>query len=127
MTSAMPLAKTMFNPHAKRRKNKYNATVTYVGNLRFHSKAEAERWIELCDHEQRGLITGLRRQIPFKLYAWAPDGGKVEIGTYKADYAYRDLKTNEEVVEDKKGKRTAHFARTAKIMLANYGIKIKET
>jgi hypothetical protein len=111
----------------KRRRSKYNAVRTVIGNVAFHSKGEAHRWVELKHLENAGLILDLRRQVPFKLYAWAPEGEKVQIGVYRADFCYRDLKTNQEIVEDFKGAVTAHYRRTAKIMLANYGITILET
>jgi len=111
----------------KRRRSKYNAVRTVIGNVAFHSKGEAHRWVELKHLENAGLILDLRRQVPFKLYAWALEGEKVQIGIYKADFCYRDAKTNEEITEDFKGAVTAHYRRTAKIMEANYGIKIKET
>lgn len=127
MTDALLAASTMpLTDSGRAKPSKFNSRVTYVGSLRFHSAAEARRWQELCLLERAGSISGLRRQVPFKLMAWSVDG-PVQIGTYKADFQYRDLKTNQEVVEDKKGARTAHYARTAKIMLANYNITILET
>jgi len=110
----------------KQRKNKYHAMRTIVGGVMFHSKKEALRWCDLKNMERAGEIIDLRRQVPFKLLAWSPDG-PVQIGTYKADFTYRDARTNEEIVEDSKGVRTQHYKRTAKILKANYGINIKET
>jgi len=111
---------------SRKRGSKYNARATFVGSLRFHSKGEADRWQQLCLLEKSGSISNLRRQVPFKLLAWSPWGPE-QIGTYKADFTYRDMKTNEEVVEDFKGCRTAHYARTARILKANYAIILKET
>lgn len=116
----------MTTPSGRKKPNKYRAMRTIVGDVMFHSKGEARRYVELKHLENAGEILDLRRQVPFKLMAWSPEG-PVQIGTYKADFTYRDLKTNEEITEDFKGCRTAHYMRTKKILLANYGITIKET
>jgi len=122
--NALALAKTMHNP--KRRKSKYNAMRTIVGNVMFHSKGEANRWLDLKLMERAGEITDLRRQVPFKLLAWTPNGPE-QIGIYRSDFQYRDMRTNQEVVEDFKGCVTAEFKRTQKIMKANYGIDVLVT
>lgn len=123
--TGLELAKTMTNPRGAKR-NKYNAKATMVGSLRFHSAGEAARWQELCLLERAGQIHDLKRQVEFKLLAWTPTGPE-QIGTYKADFQYRDLKTNQEITEDFKGMVTAEFNRTRRIMKANYGIEILVT
>lgn len=118
------LAKSMVS--RRKRKNKYGAMRTIVDGLKFDSRGECDRWLQLKLLERAGEICGLRRQVKFPLYAWTPSG-KEQIGTYAADFQYRDMRTNREVTEDFKGCITAEFRRTQKLMRANYGIEILVT
>lgn len=124
MNVALSKAQQMYG--SGRRKSKYNAMRTIVGEKAFHSRGEADRYLELKQLERAGLIHDLKTQVKFDLLAWTPNGPE-KIGVYKADFTYRDMKTNEEIVEDFKGVRTAHYSRAARILKANYGIIIKET
>ena len=48
--------------------NKYNAKITQVDGMKFHSKGEANRYRELKLMERAGIITSLKMQVSFPLY-----------------------------------------------------------
>jgi hypothetical protein len=105
--------------------SKFNARKTVVDGYAFHSAGEAKRWGQLRLLEMAGSISDLRRQVPFDLWAWGWEG-RVKIGVYKADFVY--VENGQKIVEDFKGMKTAHYARTKRIFEANYyPLKIKET
>lgn len=68
----------------------------------FASTSEANRWAALRLQEKAGLISGLRRQVPFPLMTIAPNGLQVKVAVYIADYVY--VRDGVEVVEDRKPK-----------------------
>lgn len=92
----------------------------------FRSRREAKRWIALKQEERfGGVIRNMRRQVKFKLHATRPDGTRVHVCSYIADFVYErkvggvpagrsDIAgmvavTDEtwwEVIEDSKGHRT---------------------
>jgi hypothetical protein len=86
----------------------------------FASKAEARRFLTLRQWQREGRIRDLRCQVPYDLHA--PGGDKV--GRYVADFVYQT--SGGECVEDVKGVRTRQFVRSAKHMLAEYGVEIAE-
>ena len=104
----------------------------------FDSKKESKRYQELLLMERAGVISDLKRQVPFQLIP--PQREQDTIGkrgglhkgalieravTYFADFVYeQDGKT---VVEDTKGLRTADYIIKRKLMLWVHGIRIKET
>ena len=49
------------------RANKYGAQKTVVGDIKFDSKKEANRWMELQLLERGGAISDLRRQVKVEL------------------------------------------------------------
>jgi hypothetical protein len=89
--------------------------------LKFASGLEAERWFELVLMEKAGEIRELRRQV---VYRFEVEG--VYIGRYTADHVYTISATGEEVVEDAKGFRPRGWAKQKKLMLACYGLQVKE-
>ena len=94
------------------------------GNVKvegFDSKAELARWRELQILEKAKQITDLKRQVPFDLAI-----GPMLICRYRADFVYFDIKRAEWVTEDVKGVKTATYQIKKKLMLALYGIRIKE-
>ena len=102
------------------RRSKYNAQRTEVEGITFDSKKEAARWEELQLMLRAGEITELRRQVAFGLTV----NGEL-VGTYKADYVYRD-KQGKRVVEDVKGLRTDVYLLKRRLMLACHGIEVQE-
>ena len=86
----------------------------------FDSQREYRRWRELFAQQQAGRISGLRRQVPFKLHV-----NGIAICRYVADLVY--VENGQRVVEDVKGRKTAMYLLKRKWMLAEYGIEIRET
>lgn len=76
---------------------------------KFDSRAEYGRWLELKALEERGAITGLRRQVEFELLPkqLTPEGKTLErAANYTADFTYRDNESGAMVAEDTKSKYT---------------------
>ena len=92
----------------------------------FDSLKEFRRWQELKLMPRAGVIHDLKRQVPFELIPAQKENGKVieRAVTYKADFTYTE--NGETVVEDVKGIRTKEYILKRKIMLWEFGIKIKE-
>lgn len=107
--------------------SKYNSKKTVVDGQKFDSKKEANRYQELALLEKAGVIKNLSRQVKFVLIPSQRDkNGKVieRECSYKADFKYEeDGKT---VVEDVKGFRTKEYIIKRKLMLYQYGIRIRE-
>jgi len=102
-------------------KRKYNNVPTVVDGRRFDSKKEAARYGELKLLQSAGHIADLACQPPFALVV-----NGVKVGKYIADFVYLDCATGERVYEDVKGVRTAVYKIKAKLVLALYGITIRE-
>lgn len=106
---------------------KYNNKKITVNGQVFDSKKEARRYKELLLLEKAGVIKNLSRQVKFVLIPSQRDeSGKVieRECSYKADFKYEEgLKT---VVEDVKGFRTKEYIIKRKLMLYQYGIRIRE-
>lgn len=110
---------------AAKRKNKYGAQPTEVGGIRFASKKEAARYLQLQAMQQAGEIYDLAYEP--RRYVFEHNG--VRIGTYTPDFEYR-LASGEHVVEDTKSKATRKardYGLRKKMMKAFYGIEVKET
>jgi hypothetical protein len=54
----------------------------------FPSDSEAKAWLGLRFLEKNKLISNLRRQVWFDLYAYGPEGQAVKVGNYVADFVY---------------------------------------
>ena len=112
------------------KRHKYGAKPTVVDGIRFASLAEAKRYGELKLLEKAGEITDLVLQPRFVLTAsnarYPEVGGRsVEIGSYVADFAYRD-RDGSYIVEDVKGYRTDLYVWKKKHAEAEHGITITE-
>ena len=118
--------------------NKYRAqkiqAFDSAGNvITFDSKKEYARWQELTLMERGKVISNLRRQVAFELVPRQKraDGKTERPVVYIADFVYTDV-DGREVVEDVKGYRDpqsagyAKFVIKRKLMLAKYGISVKE-
>lgn len=99
-----------------KRRPKFNNTTVHLDGKRFMSKAEAGRYVELRKMELAGKISHLALQVPFKFRCGAK---------YVADFRY--VEDGKCVVEDVKGVKTAMYRLKAKMMLEEFGIKIRET
>lgn len=89
--------------------SKYNNKKTIVDNIKFDSKVEANRYIELKMLEKARKISDLELQPKFILQEQYINnkGEKIRAITYKADFCY--LEGNKIVVEDVKGVETKEF------------------
>lgn len=107
---------------------KYNNKKITVNGQVFDSKKEANRYKELLLLEKAGEIHDLRRQVKFKLIPTQRDEVTGEVVerecSYKADFVYDEA--GETVVEDVKGFRTKEYIIKRKLMLYQYGIRIRE-
>jgi hypothetical protein len=115
------------------RRNIYQSTIKYhnkkteIDGVVFDSRKEALRWHELKLMEKAGLISDLRRQVPFSLIPnLKDDSGKVieRAVKYIADFCY--IQNGEAVVEDVKGIRSKDYILKRKMMLYFHGIRVKE-
>lgn len=109
----------------------------------FDSRKEAKRYAELRLLERAGKISNLELQKVFELipaqyetsaevYTKGKNKGEPKKGkclekavTYKADFTYID-ENGYTVVEDTKGFKTKDYIIKRKLMLYQYGIRIKE-
>ena len=107
--------------------SKYNAQKTTVDGITYDSRKEAIRAQELRLMLKAGIISNLREQVPYELIpAQKNEYGKVieRAVIYKADFVYDEK--GKTVVEDTKGVRTKEYIIKRKLMLYEYGIRIRE-
>ena len=107
---------------------KYGNVKTVEDGIKFDSKHESLRYIELKYLERIGQIRGLQLQVPFELIpAQKDENGKVveRAVKYIADFVYFDADGNL-VVEDAKGMKTDAYKLKKKMMRFFKGIEIKE-
>lgn len=101
--------------------NKYNNVFTIIDNIKFSSKKEAKRYVDLKLLEVSGQIKELQLQKRYKIPL-----NDILICTYVADFYYKD-KYGKEFVEDAKGFLTPIYKLKKKLMKAVHGIDILET
>lgn len=102
--------------------SKYNAVASVVDGIRFDSKAEARRYVELKGLARAGVITSLELQPRFLLQDGFEYQGKRERKIeYVADFRYYDVERKVTVVEDVKGVKTDVYKLKRKLFLARYG------
>lgn len=120
--------------------NKYGARKVVRDGIVFDSLKEARRYTELCEMEEQGFISNLRRQVNYELtpslkaneYYAVKLGVKkgstiLQASYYVADFVYLDKENKQIVVEDCKGYKTKDYILKKKFMFYRYGILIKET
>ena len=130
-TRELGTASALLPTRRGRRANKYGAKPVVVSGYAYRSKRELKRHTELQLLERAGLITELRREVPFELLGrqQRDDGSIEQPVTYVADYVYRDREKGDQlVVEDVKSKatRTRDYIIKRKLMLREHGITIRE-
>jgi hypothetical protein len=107
--------------------HKYGAVATTVDGIRFASKKESLRYLELKLLEKAGEIKGLVLQMPYDLHAFGATSPRDKLlGRYIADFSYVNTRTGRHVVEDVKGFRTPLYRWKKKHVEAQYGIEIVE-
>jgi len=100
--------------------NKYHNTKTTIDNIKFDSKREANRYLELKMLLKAKKITDLKLQPKFQLQEKFTDnkGVKHQAINYVADFTYFEDRT--QIVEDVKGMETAVYKLKKKIFLSRY-------
>ena len=108
-------------------RSKYGAKKVTVNGITFDSRKEAKRYTELDLLKRAGKISGLERQVKFELIpSQRLDGKVVERAChYVADFVYEE--NGAKVVEDVKGFKTPEYIIKRKLLLKEYGIRVKET
>ena len=108
--------------------NKYGNKKIVLDGITFDSKHEATRWVELKYMERAKLIKDLQRQVRYELIPAQRVNGKVveKACFYVADFVYTE--NGQVVVEDatSPATRTREYIIKRKLMLKNFGIRIKE-
>jgi hypothetical protein len=92
----------------------------------FASQREAKRYILLIAAMRSGKIEELARQHEFKLHAVNPEGLKVHVCSYYADFTYLERGGCRRVFEDSKGMPDPVYEIKRKWLFAEYGIAIRE-
>ncbi len=106
---------------------KYRNVPTTVGNEKFHSKREADRYGDLQILERSGVIGELRRQVKYLLIPRQNDAnGKClfRAVTYTADFVY--VEAGKTVVEDAKGYPNDRWPMKKALMFWVHGILVRE-
>jgi len=110
-------------------RTKYGAKKTVVDGIKFDSKLEANRYVELLWLEKAGEIRNLQRQVPFVLMEKFNIRGKaIRAIKYYADFVYeekpRDLMGAwKNIVDDSKGMELNDFKMKKKLFLDKFGEK----
>lgn len=106
--------------------NKYHNKKVIVDDIKFDSKKEANRYLELNKLEHAGIINNLERQVKIEIQPrFAYNGKIIRPIYYIADFAYKDVKTGTIIYEDTKGFKTDIYKLKYKLLLFK-GIEIKE-
>ena len=111
--------------------DKYQNKKTEIRGIKFDSRREAARYVELLAMQRAGEIYGLDCQPVFELIPakTAPSGRKERGVTYRADFAYYRASDGQRVVEDVKSPVTAKlpaYIIKRKLMLRVHGIEVVE-
>jgi hypothetical protein len=61
-----------------------------IAGVYFQSKAEALRWIALNQLLRAGHVRDLERQVRYPLHVVNPEGLKVKVATWTADFVYKE-------------------------------------
>jgi len=121
-----------FDHSWSRPRRKYHNETAIVEGQAFDSRREARRFQELRLLERGGEIADLQRQPEFPIHSpiLSHAGeviGLVVVAKYIADFQYRDLRrAGAVVIEDAKGVRTPLYRLKKRLVVAQYGIDIRE-
>jgi len=100
---------------------KYNNKKIIYNGIKFDSKKEYQRYLELSLLERAGHIKDLRLQVKFELI---PKCKGERATTYIADFVY--IENGQQVVEDVKGMKTEVYKIKKKLMNWVHDIQIRE-
>lgn len=115
------ISKAVVTQPERVKRSKYGAVPTVVDNVRFASKREAARYQDLKLLVRAGKINTLTLQPVFKLTI-----ADQVIGKYIADFKYFDCESEQWVIEDAKGMKTAVYRLKKKMVKALFNIDIRE-
>ena len=104
--------------HSQPAEPKYHSQATWVGELRFQSKKEAETWRLLMNRYKAGMFTFRpMRQVPFHL------PGKTR---YVVDFLYQFVHDSTVHFLDSKGCKTETYKLKKRQVEDLYGVQIEE-
>lgn len=108
--------------------NKYGNHKIIVDGIKFDSKLEAHRYMELKLLEKAKIIKELKLQVPFELIpSYKKNGKTIRAIKYIADFVYYDNEKKQQVIEDTKGMKTKEYMLKKKIFEYRYrDLEIKE-
>lgn len=109
LVTASPASQIVLVAMPDTKPSKYLNKPTWVEGVRFASKAEALKWIELRYAERVGTIKNLKRQVRYRLKI-----GAIEVTKYVSDFEYDDPSGRHHVV-DVKGYKNSGAYRTFQI------------
>lgn len=103
------------------------AKPVWYDGIRFASKAEMRRYVDLRLLERAGHIRDLEVQPAFPIEVINIGNGEAtQVGVYKADFRYFNVDHGGTVVEDVKGMSTVVYRLKKRLVEALYGIRIQE-
>jgi hypothetical protein len=107
-------------------RNKYGAKKTVVGDIKFDSKKEAARWMDLQFLERAGHISDLKRQVKIELMGqhrplYTRTGRKMKL-TFDFTYIEDEVLIHEDV----KGMPTRDYEVRVAVARA-MGLEVRET
>ena len=101
--------------------SKYFSKKVIINGIKFDSKKEGDRYIQLKMLEKAKLIKNLELQKTFELQPSFKKNGKTYRSiTYKADFYYYDNHLERYVVEDTKGFKTETYKIKKKLFEYKY-------
>src|SRR5262245_21590047 len=111
-------------------RQKYRNKIVVVDGITFQSKKEGDHYLLLKMRERMGEIEQFDRQPVFPLHVTNPQGEKVFLGNYTADFRYFEHYCGSLVLRiiDVKSKatRTEAYVRAKKHAEIEYGITVIE-
>lgn len=101
--------------------NKYRARKVTIDGIRFDSRAEGARYIQLREMEAQGQIVWLTRQPHFDIVV---EGVKIGRG-YTADFEYFTRPDRVRIIEDVKGVKTRDLGWRLQLVKLIYKVEVK--
>ena len=108
--------------------NKYKNKKVKANGVKYDSKKEAKRGLELKLMEKAKLISNLELQKRYELQpSYTNNNGKhIRAIYYIADFVYYDNKQKKYIIEDVKGYRNEVYKLKKKLFEYKYNLVIKE-
>lgn len=107
--------------------SKYCSRKVIIDGIKFDSKKEGNRYLELKLLLKAKKIRDLELQKKFELQPKYKINNKtIRAISYIADFVYWDISKNEMIIEDTKGFKTEVYKLKKKLFEYKYGIEIKE-